>query len=870
MGFDKRENAKPYALQEGDTLRTIAERETAAGNPLTWQELARFNWGTDDEAEVNAFLRDELGARRRDADNNFVLAADDEPRGQLLIPAPFARRGLALEKTYTLRVRKKTAPAQFLECCHVPGITFGFNSSFVRPSVVEYLKKLERVAERHPDAKIMIFGHTDAVGDDLYNKKLSERRAWSVHAFVTNDTDAWEVLYNHPDEAWGLAVVQEILADLGHDPGAIDGDLGAQTRTAMRSLLGLPEQAPVQNDAAFRKQLFAAYMASKHDIDLPPERFMDPAYMGCGEFNQVTGDEKEAEQNRRVTFFFFHPERVPTLPCAFADTGPCSKQIVTIQYRHNERYRCSFFDSLSRECRGKTHPPTARPTIHFVEVAPALQGAADVDDVNTWGGASFSPPLGHHVHFRAEVRDLPQGFSGTARLEIVRLTNEASKPFVVVAELDQSVIGDGIRQVLFTWDGVADRDVEAHLSDRTTPRVDGTSLHIPVREISSGSRVPHGIYHVRRVMLVDGSGTQLDESQVQNVSVSVPVLVVLRFNSEWRADVISFGLEHFREQVELGIRAYCQSVYTTAGAHARFLFDTSRTARTAPAPTDLTANVPATVDVGGHQVTPAFDEAFVIDIGGVQSPIPTDDEGNKKLLLGRTRGPPNNIFVPAGVRHIDHTVDNFNMFVTLDGARVCRIYVSHLINYNDWSSWGIGTTKFRTTFYGLGVRRSTSVLWTDSGLIRTRWKAGPDLNPNRTLTSDEAGSFAVVLSSSGMATVSLAQPGSRRAAKRAKQVERALRRFVRMVGNVVAHEVGHAFGLVTPQRREDGTPNVVSLSDGTRVGAPLAGDATGHARFSDEDDIMVIPGGVPFAQFVQTAKFGQSNAQYLKDCLPRA
>ena len=335
---------------------TFAERETAAGNPLSWQDLARFNWGTDDQDEINAFLRDELGARKRDADNNFVLSTDDEPPGELLIPMPFEKRALALERTYVLRVRKKVAPPQFLECCHLPGVTFAFGSSFIRPNVVGYLKKLEAVAGRHPEAQIMIFGHTDAVGDDLYNKKLSERRAWSVYAFITNDPDVWEVLYNHSDEAWGLAVIQEILADLGHDPGAPDGDWGPQTRAAMRSFLGLPEDASVQNDAAFRQQLFAAYMNSKHDVDLPPERFMDPGYMGCSEFNPVAETAGETEQNRRVTVFFFHPDRLPKLPCAFADVGPCKKQTVSLEQRHTRSFRCSFYDSLAKNCANPVVP----------------------------------------------------------------------------------------------------------------------------------------------------------------------------------------------------------------------------------------------------------------------------------------------------------------------------------------------------------------------------------------------------------------------------------------------------------------------------------------------------------------------------------
>lgn len=65
MGFEKTESAKLYTAIDGDTLQAIAERETAAGNPITWQELAKYNWGTDDPATINELLRDELGARKR-------------------------------------------------------------------------------------------------------------------------------------------------------------------------------------------------------------------------------------------------------------------------------------------------------------------------------------------------------------------------------------------------------------------------------------------------------------------------------------------------------------------------------------------------------------------------------------------------------------------------------------------------------------------------------------------------------------------------------------------------------------------------------------------------------------------------------------
>ena len=350
MAFERKDRARVYVPIEGDTLRSIAERETAAGNPITWSELARYNWGTDDEVEIDAFLRDELGTRHRGPDNHMVLSPDDQGRGRLLIPQRFKQSRLSLDREYTIRVRQRSAPPQFLGCCSLPGITFGFNSSFVRPSVVEHLQPLEALAAAHPSSKIMIFGHTDAVGDDIYNKKLSERRAWSVHAFITNDPDAWETLYNHPDEQWGAPVLREILEDLGYDPGGAGGGWDTKVRAALRAFLGLPEGAPVENDPATRRRLFAAYMSGKHDILLTGDRFMDPGYMGCGEFNPVAAGEDRVERNRRVTFYLFHPERLPNLPCSFASTAPCQRQMASPERRHRKGYRCSFYDSLAREC----------------------------------------------------------------------------------------------------------------------------------------------------------------------------------------------------------------------------------------------------------------------------------------------------------------------------------------------------------------------------------------------------------------------------------------------------------------------------------------------------------------------------------------
>ncbi len=367
MGFEKRELAKKYVRQEGDTLETIAERETAAGNELTARDLARFNFGADDPDTVNECLRDELGCRKRDPDNDFAMAVDDVGRGELLIPQRFTRNGLSVDKVHTLRVKKKDCPPQFLECLCIPGITFEFDKSFVRPAVVDQIKMLAAAAGRHPDAKVMIFGHTDKVGPEQYNKALSERRAKSVYAFIVNDVDTWEQLYNQ--ERWGMRVIQQILQDFGppYDPGRTDGVKDARTTAAIERYQA-DRGLAVDGDAGpeTRRQMFTEYMTGRHDVMLAPEKFMEPRHMGCGEFSPVDDVEGEHEPNRRVMFYLFHKDRLPELPCKHRSLVPCKRQMVELAPRHKPTFRCSFYDSIAHKCSHE-HKPGYLQALEIIE-----------------------------------------------------------------------------------------------------------------------------------------------------------------------------------------------------------------------------------------------------------------------------------------------------------------------------------------------------------------------------------------------------------------------------------------------------------------------------------------------------------------------
>ena len=65
-------------------------------------------------------------------------------------------------------------------------VLFDFNQSTLKPGAKEKLAKLAGILLAYPGAyRIEIEGHTDAVGSDEYNLKLSEARASSVRDYIT-------------------------------------------------------------------------------------------------------------------------------------------------------------------------------------------------------------------------------------------------------------------------------------------------------------------------------------------------------------------------------------------------------------------------------------------------------------------------------------------------------------------------------------------------------------------------------------------------------------------------------------------------------------------------------------------------------------
>lgn len=65
-------------------------------------------------------------------------------------------------------------------------VTFGFNSAQLDANAQAVLRKQADWIRQFPEIRFRVYGHTDAVGSNAYNKRLGLRRARAVVGFLTS------------------------------------------------------------------------------------------------------------------------------------------------------------------------------------------------------------------------------------------------------------------------------------------------------------------------------------------------------------------------------------------------------------------------------------------------------------------------------------------------------------------------------------------------------------------------------------------------------------------------------------------------------------------------------------------------------------
>jgi LysM repeat protein len=93
-----------YRVRTGDTLESIAKAHRISADDLT-----KFNWGTTDRKQVDAFLSLMVGCTERGPDGHYRFDDQDSP-GTLLVPQPIDVGGLSLDETHVMRLHKLHQP----------------------------------------------------------------------------------------------------------------------------------------------------------------------------------------------------------------------------------------------------------------------------------------------------------------------------------------------------------------------------------------------------------------------------------------------------------------------------------------------------------------------------------------------------------------------------------------------------------------------------------------------------------------------------------------------------------------------------------------------------------------------------------------
>jgi len=174
------ERVQIAAREEADRLRRETEAQRAAA-------LADIDRATREKAEAEA--------ARAAAVNQQQLAMAETEKARLAAQESDRLRQKAETEKAELRAELLRQFNLILETrdtargliVNMSDVLFDTGKSTLRPGAREKLAKVSGVILGHPGLKLQVEGHTDSVGGDEYNQRLSEQRAAAVRDYLVHE-----------------------------------------------------------------------------------------------------------------------------------------------------------------------------------------------------------------------------------------------------------------------------------------------------------------------------------------------------------------------------------------------------------------------------------------------------------------------------------------------------------------------------------------------------------------------------------------------------------------------------------------------------------------------------------------------------------
>jgi outer membrane protein OmpA-like peptidoglycan-associated protein len=194
---DKAEQSRRFAEQAQQQAaleakqRAAAEADRAAAERAKAEALAAAQNAQQEREAAERAKREADEARQAAIAQQQQLAADAERSRQLAANADAARLKAEQDQAELRRqlleqfnmVLQTTETARGL-IVNMSDVLFDTGRYTLKPGAREKLAKVAGIILGHPGLKIEVEGHTDSVGGDDYNQKLSENRANAVREYL--------------------------------------------------------------------------------------------------------------------------------------------------------------------------------------------------------------------------------------------------------------------------------------------------------------------------------------------------------------------------------------------------------------------------------------------------------------------------------------------------------------------------------------------------------------------------------------------------------------------------------------------------------------------------------------------------------------
>jgi outer membrane protein OmpA-like peptidoglycan-associated protein len=186
-------DADAAQAQANEEARRRAEAESARAQAAQQQaELQLQQQKALAQAEAARQAADDAQRKMQEAQNQLTDAERQRAEAENQTQQAEQEKNEAIRQKEEMRARLVSQLNQVLQTrdtargliVSMPDVLFDFNKYTLKSQAREKLAKISGIVMAYPDLKLQVEGHTDSIGSDEYNLKLSEERANAVRGYL--------------------------------------------------------------------------------------------------------------------------------------------------------------------------------------------------------------------------------------------------------------------------------------------------------------------------------------------------------------------------------------------------------------------------------------------------------------------------------------------------------------------------------------------------------------------------------------------------------------------------------------------------------------------------------------------------------------